>query len=68
MLENAESFQVLVSAMDQFVIILPTQDDIVINIIEDPLDGLFIYSYLKCMGIARVMLSMSFLSLVLNVL
>ena len=43
MLENAESFQVTLSSMDQFVWIPSMQENTVININEDPLDGLFIY-------------------------
>ena len=41
-LENTESFQITLSAMDPFVIIPSTQDSIDININEDPLDGSFI--------------------------
>ena len=38
-LENAESFQVIVSAMDMFVNVPLGQESIVININEDPQDG-----------------------------
>ena len=41
-LEDTESFQITLSAMDPFVIIPSTQDSIDININEDPLDGSFI--------------------------
>jgi hypothetical protein len=48
-LEYAESFQIIVSSMDLFVSIPSTQDNIVININEDPLDGSFVYlSLLLC--------------------
>jgi hypothetical protein len=42
-LENAESFQINLSAMDPVVVIQSTYDNIVLNINEDPLDGLFNY-------------------------
>ena len=41
-LENTESFQVTMSAVDPFIRFLPMQDSIVVNINEDPLDGLLI--------------------------
>ena len=40
-LEDTESFQITLSAMDPFVIIPSAQDSIDININEDPLDGSF---------------------------
>ena len=42
-LENAESFEIVVSSMDPFIIIPSAQDNIIININEDPLDGSFVY-------------------------
>ena len=49
-LEDTESFQITLSAMDPFVIFPSTQDSIDININEDPQDGSFIYSYLLSCG------------------
>lgn len=46
-LENPESFIVSVSTADVFVIVLSPQDNIVININEDPLDGSFVQSKLR---------------------
>ena len=42
-LEDTESVQITLSAMDTFVSIPSTQDSIDININEDPLDGSFSY-------------------------
>ena len=42
-LEDTESFQITLSAMDPFISIPSTQDSIDININEDPLDGSFSY-------------------------
>ena len=47
-LENDESFEVVVSSMNPFVSIPSAQDNIVININEDPLDGSFVYNLFDC--------------------
>lgn len=47
-LENAESFEIVVSSMDPFVNIPLAQDNIIININEDPLDGSFVYCLFDC--------------------
>ena len=38
-LENPETFTVVLSRMDSFVEIRPGQEDIIINVNEDPTDG-----------------------------
>ena len=38
-LENPELFLVMLSTADSFVVIRPGQEDIVINVNEDPTDG-----------------------------
>jgi hypothetical protein len=52
-LENAESFVITLSAMDPFVIIPSTQDNVVININEDPMDGSLSY-LLSCGSQSKV--------------
>jgi hypothetical protein len=43
-LENTESFQITLSSIDPFVSIPSAQDNIIININEDPMDGSFSYT------------------------
>jgi hypothetical protein len=45
-LEDTESFEITLSTMDTFIIIRSTQDNIIININEDPVDGSF--KFLSC--------------------
>ena len=50
-LENSESFQLTLSAMETFITFTVGQNNIIININEDPLDGL---SDFFCMTIGNI--------------